>query len=119
MRLTKMKKILFAITLSGFLVLLAGTGLGAENLVEPPTGITILGPNGVLAKVADTMFSAALVIAVIFFIIAGYLFITGQGEPEKIKNAQHTVIYVVVGLFIVFLAKGFVRLVGFIVTGSW
>ena len=47
-------------------------------------------------------------IAPIFILYAGFLFMTSGGEPGKLKTAKSILIYVVVGLAILFLAKGLI-----------
>ena len=51
-------------------------------------------------------------VAVILIIMAGYMFITSAGDPEKIEKAQKTITAAVVGMIIVFLAR---VIVGFVI----
>lgn len=43
-------------------------------------------------------------IAVVAIIIGGFLYVTSTGEPAKTKRAKDTILYSVVGLFIVIFA---------------
>jgi len=76
-----------------------------------------------LNRITNWLFSILLVIAAIFIIVAGYTFVTAQGDPERTKTARMFVLYAVVGVLIGFLAKGLVVLVGTIlgysVSGWW
>ena len=82
----------------------------ANNLEEPPD-IDIFGEGGILARIRDFLFSAILVVATIFIIIAGYFFVTAQGEPEKIQKAKDMLLYALIGLLVAFCARGLVDLI--------
>jgi hypothetical protein len=56
------------------------------------------------------IFNLALWIAVIMFLIAGFVYITANGEPAKIKQAKDIILYTAVGLIVVISAKGLVAL---------
>lgn len=45
------------------------------------------------------------ILATIMIIVAGLRYITSGGDPEKVKSAKNTLMYVVVGLVIVALAQ--------------
>lgn len=115
-----MKKLLFGLSLFTALLLLSGVAVAAENLIDPPGpgAITILGPGGVLDRITNVMFTVALIVAVIFFIIAGYLFIMAQGEPEKFETAKKTVLYTAIGVVVVICAKGVVAFINMAVRGG-
>ncbi len=51
------------------------------------------------------------IIAVLFIVIAGIRLIVSQGEEEQKEKAKKTIIYVIVGLIVVILAR---MIVGFI-----
>jgi hypothetical protein len=56
------------------------------------------------------VFNLALWIAVIMFLIAGFVYITANGEPAKIKQAKDIILWTSVGLIVVISAKGLVAL---------
>lgn len=56
------------------------------------------------------IFNLALWISVIMFLIAGFVYITANGEPAKIKQAKDIIVYTAVGLIVVISAKGLVAL---------
>ena len=60
----------------------------------------------------DFIFYLAIAIAPIMFIIAGFYFITAAGEPEKIQTAKKMILWTLIGLLIVFCAKGIIVLLG-------
>jgi hypothetical protein len=55
-------------------------------------------------------------IAVICFVIAGVLFLTAQGAPEKLKEAKSAVIWGVVGVIVGIVAFSIIAIVGNLIT---
>ena len=51
-------------------------------------------------------FSAFVAVAIL--VVAGYLFITSGGDPEKVEKAQKAITAAIVGLVIVFIARAIV-----------
>ena len=47
----------------------------------------------------------AALVAVILIIVAGYMFITSAGDPDKVDRAGKTMSGAIVGLIIVFIAR--------------
>ena len=91
------KKILFIILLGVLLapsIILAqlhdyGGGFSLDNIIPA------------IKSVAWVIFG---LIVVICFVMAGVLFLTANGEPEKIKTAKSAAIWGVVGVFVGILA---------------
>lgn len=52
-----------------------------------------------------------LVLAVIFFLYAAFLFITAGGSDDKIGQAKHILIYGVVGIIVAIISFGAVALI--------
>ena len=57
-----------------------------------------------LADAMAVVYFWAGLIAVIIIIIGGFLYVTSVGEPAKTKRAKDTILYAVVGLFVVIFA---------------
>ncbi len=53
----------------------------------------------------------AALVAVILIIVAGYMFITSSGDPDKVDKAGKTLSGTIVGLIIVFVARLLVEFV--------
>ncbi len=70
-----------------------------------------------LARISDWLFALLLIVAAIFIIVAGYFFVTAQGDPDKVGTARQFVLYALIGVLVGFLAKGLVVLVDMIVRG--
>lgn len=69
-----------------------------------------------LETIGDWIFVIVLIIAVIFLIFAGYVFITGAGAPEKITKARNMLVWGLVGVAVAILAKGLITLVEQLIT---
>jgi len=100
--------------LSLFLLIAVLIPLTAEAItvkIENP-----LGPNttfwDLIDKLIDFIFYLAIAVAPIMFIVAGFYFITAAGDPEKINIAKKMILWVLIGLLIVFLAKALIVFFG-------
>lgn len=81
-------------------------------------------PNGpeTIAELISVLlrfaFNLGLVIAPLMFVIAGILFLTSAGEPEKVKKAKSLFWYTILGLAIVLLARGIYAVIYEILRGE-
>lgn len=73
----------------------------------------ISGNDGIILKVANLIAIISGIAAVIMIIIGGFMFITSGGDSSHVSSAKKTIVYAVVGLVVVVLAR---TIVGFIVT---
>ena len=98
-----MKKgiISFLILTAIFAPVLAGAD---EIKINNPLGETSTVPE-LLAKIMEFIRKIALAVAPIFIIIAGYLFITAMGDPEKITKAKKTILWTLIGLLVILMAE--------------
>ncbi len=53
----------------------------------------------------NTIINFSALVAVIMFVVAGYLLITAAGNSDQISKGQKTLTAAVVGMIIVFMAK--------------
>lgn len=53
----------------------------------------------------------AIALAVIALIIGGYQYLTAYGNEEKLKNAQKTITYAIIGLVLAIMAFGIVQII--------
>lgn len=83
----------------------------------PIEGFTLESPIGetsiaaILDNVINFLLIIAAPIAIIMTIWAGFLFMTGGGNQEKVKQARQTLFYVVIGVAVLILSKGVVSLI--------
>ena len=57
-------------------------------------------------------------VALVCFVIAGILFLTAQGAPEKLKTARSAFIWGIAGVVVGILAYSIISIVGSFMTGS-
>jgi peptidoglycan biosynthesis protein MviN/MurJ (putative lipid II flippase) len=60
-------------------------------------------------KVLGYLLPIAAILAVVFIIIGGYMWMSSAGNPEKVKQAQGTLTWAIIGLVFVVLAALLVR----------
>ena len=54
------------------------------------------------------------VVALVLIIHAGFKFVISSGDPKKVADSRNTIVYAILGLFIVLLAFLILNLVGYI-----
>jgi hypothetical protein len=74
---------------------------------------TISGSNGVILRAANLLSIIAGVAAVIMIMIGGFMMITGAGDSSRIGTGRKTIIYAIVGIIVIVLAR---TIVAFVVT---
>lgn len=92
----------------------ACTGTGSSATVCADRGTTnnpLTGPNGVLTNVTNILAAAAGIIGLIFIIWAGIKYITANGDSAQISQAKKTIIYALVGLVVVAVARPLINFV--------
>lgn len=67
------------------------------------TGATS-GDSNVLTNVLNTVYLWSGIVAVIVIIIAGYLYVTSNGDPNSAARAKNAILGAVIGLVIIILA---------------
>jgi heme/copper-type cytochrome/quinol oxidase subunit 2 len=76
--------------------------------VDIPSPISSQTFTELLNKIIDFIFYVSLPVAAIMITVAGFYFVTAAGEPEKIQKAKIMILWTLIGLLVVFLAKGLV-----------
>jgi len=62
--------------------------------------------EALLNIVIDFIFWIGMALAPVMFIVAGFLYVTAAGNPQKTEQAKKIIIYTVIGLVVLLLAKG-------------
>ena len=65
-----------------------------------------------IETIGNWIFTVLLVVAAVFLIVAGFMFVTAGGNPEAVTKARQMLINALIGVAIALLAKGLVLLVG-------
>ncbi|MEI6553725.1 MAG: TrbC/VirB2 family protein [bacterium] len=107
----KNKLILF--TMAGVLIISALTfGLGyvpsvasAAATIDNPLGTSTNTLEDVLNIIIKAVQAIAGILSVVFVILAGLKFVLAAGDPAKIKKARDMLLYVVIGVAIIFGAQ--------------
>jgi hypothetical protein len=91
-------------------ILFISTSVYAED-VPPRIG----GDSGMIASLVDKalgyLFPIAGFLALVFIIIGGYMWIVSAGDPARVKQAQGTLTWAVLGLVFVMVILGVLRLI--------
>lgn len=77
----------------------------------PETNNEFVGPASIANTVVTVISIIAGVAAVIGVIIGGFMYVFSSGDPSKTARAKDTIIYSIVGLIIVILARQIVMFV--------
>ena len=62
----------------------------------------------VVDRILNILFFAAIAVAPVMILVAGFRFLTGGGNPETLKGARQMLIWTAVGFGIILLSKGIV-----------
>jgi hypothetical protein len=101
----------------------SGTSTGNTDTAPAAGGDIVVTPQAppvydadkalkILPTVINYIFGFLLVIVVVMILIAGYMFVTGGGNPETIGKARNMLMYALIGLAIAVVARGLISLVG-------
>lgn len=71
----------------------------------------ILGPNGILTKIVQTLVFIIGAVSVIVIIIGGLRYVVSGGDPQGTKGAKDMILYAIVGVIVAILAQGIVTFV--------
>jgi len=113
-----MKKFLSGLVLASLLVVPV-IGLAQEVPPDeappgPQTGVELI---LLIENIGNWAFTILLVVAVIFLIVAGFLFVTASGDPEKVNKARGMLVNALIGIAVALLAKGLVAVITSILSG--
>jgi len=90
----------------GFLCLITLPVLAADNFEIPnPVGKDQTFEK-VLARVIDFALKLLPAVATLMTLVAAFLYLTSGGNEERVKAAHRALIYTIIGIAIVLLAKG-------------
>ncbi|MCX6720112.1 MAG: hypothetical protein NTV36_03350 [Candidatus Staskawiczbacteria bacterium] len=100
LKMNKTKKIVSVVAITMALLPLLAFAYTAP--VEPTGGLTSIGT--LVTNVLGLIWPAFIGLAVIMIIVAGLLFITSNGAPEKISQARMSLLWAIVGIVVAILA---------------
>lgn len=88
-----------------------GAGKNSSVCQSRDEGNPIAGKNGVLVKTTRIVAFIAGIAAVIIIIIGGLMYITSNGDSNRVSNGKDMIIYAAVGLVIIVLAQSIVTFI--------
>ena len=105
-----MKKIALGLILLSVLLLPVATLASDISAVPTPPAIptTLVGLGEAIVRALWVVF---VVIAIIMFVVAGILFVTSQGSPEKVALARQSFIWGIAGVVVAILAYTIVSVI--------
>jgi len=125
----KTAKNIMIYTAVGLVVILVASGLikVIQSLlggsVVPSTG-TIQNPlaygkfEDLVNAIIGFLIKIGIPIASVMFVIAGVVFVTSSGDPNKVKTAKNIMIYTAVGLAVILVASGLIKVLQSLLGGS-
>lgn len=88
------------------------SGNGTSTKIDAPSGIPQgLSLGGIITASLGVLITAGILIALVFLAYGALLWITSAEEKTKVEKARKTLIYSVVGLFVIFLSFLIVNLI--------
>ena len=67
--------------------------------------------EALIAAILAFLRNLAITVTALVIVVAGYMFVTSMGDPQKVTNARRMVIYSMVGLAVILVAEGIVALI--------
>lgn len=83
-----------------------GTTGGSWTTIENPLKYDTF--QEILGGVSLFLFQIGLALAPVMLIIAGFMFVTAGGSPERVTNAKKMMLYTIIGLAVILLASGLI-----------
>ena len=78
----------------------------------PPAPGSIPDLATLISQIQTIMWMVFGAIAVIMFVVAGILFLTAQGQPEKVQTARSALIWGIAGVVVGILAYSILTIIG-------
>ncbi|TFG35813.1 MAG: hypothetical protein E4H47_00555 [Parcubacteria group bacterium] len=97
-----------------------GDGGGGDGGGVTAEGTTIVNPlaytdfQQIIEAVINFIFYVGIVLAPLMIIIAGFFILTARDDPKKVEQGRHTIIYTLVGLFVILFAKGIISILNYV-----
>lgn len=96
----------------------------AEGLLGNPSGLSLPNPLGTTSdlpdlvnKIIGVVLDLLLVVAVVYLVYAGFLFVKAQGNPDAINDAKSNLLWAVIGLAVILGAQAIADFVKNTITG--
>ena len=67
--------------------------------------------EAIIDNIIDFIFTIAIVAAPLMIVWAAFLFVTSGGNAEQVNQAKRIIIYTLIGLAIILLARGLIAMI--------
>lgn len=74
---------------------------------EQITNVNQILSGGSICTIVNWVFWLIIILSIIFTLVAAFRYLTAAGDPERVRAAGATLIYVVIAIIVALLAKGF------------
>jgi hypothetical protein len=109
-------KLIAPVVSCALLMAVAVPHVGAQNTVAVCSGVAAAGGscseagagttvNEVIGVVVNILSFVVGIVAVIMIIVAGFKYVTSGGDSSNVQSAKNTIMYAIVGLIIVAMAR--------------
>jgi len=99
-----LSKLIILLLLSSFLIPL----MGSAQIISIQNPLNATSFEGLVNNLTNFIFYVALALTPLMIIIAGVQYVTAGGDPKKIETAGKIILYTVIGLVIILLAKALI-----------
>jgi hypothetical protein len=89
-----------------FCFLIADMVLAVE--IENPLGVDSF--EDLIGKIIEFIRNVGIIIAPVFLIFAGFLFMTAGGDPNKINTAKNLILWTLIGVGILLIGSGLISI---------
>ena len=84
-------------------------GVNAAKTDDMPA--ELIGPDGILTNITNTVLYIIGIIAIIMLIFGGIRYATSGGDSKKVTDAKNTILYAIIGLVVALLSFAIVNFV--------
>lgn len=96
------------------LLILIGAGILAMTPVYAAAFPNPLNANtlsDVVEGISNWLLNFAIILGPVLLVVAGVIFMTAAGDPNRVSTAKRMILWTIVGFLIILLAKGIVSVV--------
>ena len=113
----KILNIIFSVFLLAVFLIPSITTFADDNVSNPPPGdgnsvstkldnpLKVDSIQGLITLILNAIIAIATPIVILFMIYAGFKYVMARGNPDKIKEAHLTLLYVIIGIAILLGAE--------------
>lgn len=90
---------------------LSGVRKGVEAARGSDMPTDLVGQNGILNKVTNTLLLLIGAVSVFMLILGGFRYVVSGGDSKKVTDAKNTILYAIIGLIIALFSSAIVTFV--------